>query len=68
VFLDDRQESLRVFDPGFALTIFPKPNRIAFLSPTALHLLTRVDTNAGQVARLSVAGFFHRALEPETTA
>lgn len=60
-FLDDRQESLRAFDPGFALTVFPKPNRIAFLSPSALHLLTRVDTNAGQAARLSVAGFFHRS-------
>jgi hypothetical protein len=60
-FLDDRQESLRAFDPGFALTIFPKPNRIVFLSPTALHLLTRVDANAGQAVRLSVAGFFHRS-------
>jgi hypothetical protein len=59
-FLDDRQESLRAFDPGFALTVFPRPNRIAFLSSTALHLLTRVDPNAGQAARLSVAGFFHR--------
>lgn len=60
VAFDDRQESLRAFDPGFALTIFPKPNRIVFLSPRALHLLTRVDTNAGQQARISVAGFFHR--------
>jgi len=60
-FLDDRQESLRAFEPGFALAVFPKPNRIAFLSPTALHLLTRVDPNAGQAARLSVAGFFHRS-------
>jgi hypothetical protein len=59
-FLDDRQESARAFDPGFALTVLPKPNRIAFLSPEALHLLTRVDPNAGQAARISIAGFFHR--------
>jgi len=64
VAFDDRQESLRAFDPGFALTIFPKPNRIAFLSPRALHLLTRVDTNAGQQSRISVAGFFHRNVPP----
>ena len=60
VFLEDRQESARAFDPGFATAVFPKPNRIAFLSPEALHLLTRVDANAGQAARVSVAGFFHR--------
>ncbi|MFE9847148.1 hypothetical protein [Streptomyces goshikiensis] len=66
VFLDDRRESARAFDPGFALTVFPKPNRIAFLSPAALHLLTRVDENAGQAARLSVAGFFHRTPDPKT--
>jgi hypothetical protein len=59
-FFDDRAESRRAFDPGFALTVFPKPNRIAFLPPGALHLLTRVDANAGQAARVSVAGFFHR--------
>jgi hypothetical protein len=59
-FLDDRQESARAFVPGFALTVLPKPNRIAFLSPQALHLLTRVDPNAGQAARMSIAGFFHR--------
>lgn len=64
VFLDDRRESARAFDPGFAITVFPKPNRIAFLSPAALHLLTRVDENAGQAARLSIAGFFHRRPEP----
>ncbi|GAA2043922.1 2OG-Fe(II) oxygenase [Catenulispora yoronensis] len=59
-FLDDAAESVRAFDPGFALTIFPKPNRLVFISPTALHLLTRVDVNAGQSSRLSVAGFFHK--------
>jgi Rps23 Pro-64 3,4-dihydroxylase Tpa1-like proline 4-hydroxylase len=50
-----------------ARTIFPKPNRIAFLSPRAMHLLTRIDTNAGQQARISVAGFFHRNVPPPGT-
>jgi len=63
-FLTDAQESRRAFDPGIGLTVLPKPNRIAFLSPTALHLMTRVDQNAGQAARISVAGFFHKRVTP----
>ena len=59
-FLDDEAETSRVFNPGFAMTVFPKPNRIVFLSPAAEHLLTRVDDNAGQCPRVSVAGFFHK--------
>jgi hypothetical protein len=59
-FISDDQETERVFEPGLARAILPKPNRIVFLSPTAQHLLTRVDVNAGQAARVSVAGFFHR--------
>jgi hypothetical protein len=65
-FLGDSEESLRAFDPGFALAVLPKPNRIVFLSSTALHLMTRVDANAGQAARISVAGFFHKpGLSPD---
>jgi Rps23 Pro-64 3,4-dihydroxylase Tpa1-like proline 4-hydroxylase len=56
---DDGGES--VLNPGFAVTIFAKPNRLAFLSPACRHLLTRVDGNAGQNARVSVAGFFHKS-------
>lgn len=59
-FLDDEGEANRIFDPGLALSVFAKPNRIVFLSPTAQHLMTRVDVNAGQSARISVAGFFHK--------
>jgi|tagenome__1003787_1003787.scaffolds.fasta_scaffold20885695_2 hypothetical protein len=59
-FLDDEGEARRVFDPGLAMSVFAKPNRIVFLSPTAQHLMTRVDVNAGQSARVSVAGFFHK--------
>lgn len=59
-FLDDRDETAHVFEPGLASAIFPKPNRIVFISPTARHLMTRVDENAGQNPRISVAGFFLR--------
>jgi Rps23 Pro-64 3,4-dihydroxylase Tpa1-like proline 4-hydroxylase len=60
-FLSDDHESERALNPGLALTVFAKPNRIVFLAPTAQHLLTRVDVNAGQHPRVSVAGFFHKA-------
>jgi Rps23 Pro-64 3,4-dihydroxylase Tpa1-like proline 4-hydroxylase len=65
-FLTDDQETQRAFDPGLAQTVLPKPNRIVFISPTAQHLLTRVDVNAGQTARLSVAGFFHKQAPANT--
>jgi hypothetical protein len=57
-FLSDDSPEITL-DPGFAYTVFAKPNRIAFLSPTCRHIMTRVDRNAGQNARVSVAGFFH---------
>jgi hypothetical protein len=59
-FLGDDQESERALSPGLALAVFAKPNRIVFLGPTAQHLMTRVDPNAGQHPRVSVAGFFHK--------
>ena len=62
-FLSDEDETARVFNPGLALTVLAKPNRIVFLSPDAQHALTRVDMNAGQEPRLSVAGFFHKDME-----
>ncbi|GIH15013.1 2OG-Fe(II) oxygenase [Rugosimonospora africana] len=59
-FLNDDDETARVFDPGLAQVILPRPNRIVFISPTAQHVLTKVDASAGQAARVSVAGFFHK--------
>jgi hypothetical protein len=59
-FLSDEIEAVRVLDPGLGLTILAKPNRLVFISPMAEHMMTRVDVNAGQNARVSVAGFFHR--------
>lgn len=45
---------------GLATCILPKPNRLVFLAPTALHMITRVDPNAGTHARISISGFFVR--------
>jgi hypothetical protein len=59
-FLYAREESARAFDPGLGLAVFAKPNRIVFISPNVQHMVTRVDVNAGQTARVSVAGFFHK--------
>jgi hypothetical protein len=64
-FLDDEDETRRAFDPGLAQAILPKPNRIVFISPTAQHTLTRVDPTAGQAARVSIAGFFHKPDRPQ---
>lgn len=57
--LNDQTENSQVQDPGFALTIFPKPNRMVFIAPQAFHMISRVDQNAGQNPRISLGGFFH---------
>jgi 2OG-Fe(II) oxygenase superfamily len=59
-FLGDDEETVRALAPGVGLAVFAKPNRMVFLSPNAQHMVTRVDSNAGQVARVSLAGFFHK--------
>jgi hypothetical protein len=56
----DEEENKRVWDPAIGICIFPRPNRLVFLSSQAQHLITRVDAAAGQNARLSVGGFFRR--------
>jgi hypothetical protein len=58
--IDDTKENDRVFTPGFAQCIFPKPNRLVFIAPDAQHLLSRVDANAGHHPRISIAGFFRK--------
>lgn len=41
--------------------IFPRPNRLVLVGPTRPHLITRVDVNAGDRVRTSLAGFFLRS-------
>jgi hypothetical protein len=57
--LSDEVETAQFADPGLALAVFAKPNRLVMISPRAWHMITRVDANAGQNPRVSIAGFFH---------
>jgi hypothetical protein len=59
--LSDEVETAQFAEPGLALAILPRPNRLVVIAPTAYHMIARVDANAGQNARVSVAGFFHTA-------
>lgn len=46
--------------PAIATCVFPRPNRLVFVGPDRPHLITRVDGNAGDHVRTSLAGFFLR--------
>lgn len=43
---------------GLGRCVFPKANRIAFLGNRSYHMVTRVNEEAGDCVRLSLAGFF----------
>ena len=43
-----------------ATCVFPRPNRLVLLGPNRPHLVSRVDANAGDHVRTSLAGFFLR--------
>ena len=57
-FLSDENENQLVSEPGIALCILPKPNRLVFLRETAFHMITRVDADAGDRPRVTLSGFF----------
>jgi len=57
-FLSDAKESRIVSEPGLALCVLPKPNRLVFLRRDTYHMVTRVDARAGDRPRVSIAGFF----------
>jgi hypothetical protein len=44
-----------------ATCVFPRPNRLVVIAPTRPHLIRRVDVNAGDRVRTSLAGFFLRS-------
>jgi Rps23 Pro-64 3,4-dihydroxylase Tpa1-like proline 4-hydroxylase len=64
--LSDEAETKEFEHPGLAISVFAKPNRLVLIAPTAYHMVTRVDSNAGQNARISVAGFFHKSSSDRT--
>ena len=45
---------------ALATCVFPQPNRLVFVGPDRPHMVTRVDPNAGDHVRTSLAGFFLR--------
>lgn len=57
-FLSDERQNRVATEPGIAVCILPKPNRLVFIAPEAHHMITRVDANAGDRARVSLVGFF----------
>ena len=55
---ENRLESLLMEGGGLGRVVFPKANRIVFLGNKAYHMVTRINEEAGDVVRLSLAGFF----------
>jgi len=49
--------------PGVATAVLARPNRLALLSPEAIHMVSAVHSSAGTRARTSVAGFLLRPLQ-----
>jgi Rps23 Pro-64 3,4-dihydroxylase Tpa1-like proline 4-hydroxylase len=45
---------------ALATCVFPQPNRLVFVGPDRPHMVRRVDPNAGDHVRTSLAGFFLR--------
>jgi hypothetical protein len=45
---------------GLAMCVFPRPNRLVLVGPERPHMITRVDANAGDHVRTTLAGFFLR--------
>ncbi|WP_437569832.1 2OG-Fe(II) oxygenase [Sorangium sp. So ce542] len=55
---DPTDENALVEEPGLARCVFPRRNRLVLIAPDAYHLVTKVNIDAGDTARLSLAGFF----------
>ena len=47
-------------DSGVATCVFPRPNRLVLVGPKRPHMISRVDVNAGDHVRTTLAGFFLR--------
>ena len=45
---------------GLATCVFPRPNRLVLVGPGRPHMIGRVDPNAGDHVRTTLAGFFLR--------
>jgi hypothetical protein len=57
-----------IMDEGLAHCVFPKGNRIVFIASDAYHMVTKVNEQAGDNVRMSLAGFFITSKEPVRNA
>ena len=60
--IDPDQENAFIWDPGLAQCIFPKRNRLVLIHPDSYHFVTKINIDAGDNTRMSLAGFF---MKPE---
>jgi hypothetical protein len=58
-FLSGENENRAINDPGFALCVVPRPNRLVLFGNDTYHMVTRVDDDAGDRPRVALAGFFY---------
>jgi hypothetical protein len=56
----DNDENRIVSEPGLATCVLAKPNRLVFIAPEAIHMITPVSASAGNRPRISISGVFHR--------
>jgi hypothetical protein len=55
---DPAEENALIEDPGLFRCVFPRRNRLVLIAPDAYHLVTKINADAGDNARVSLAGFF----------
>ncbi len=60
---ENELEELIMQSGALGRCVFPKANRIAFLGNATYHMVTRVNEEAGDCVRLSLAGFFRKRKE-----
>jgi hypothetical protein len=58
--LDVTAERRSVSATGRGLWIAPVWNRLVFIAPWVRHFISRVDANAGDRVRVTIAGFLHK--------
>ena len=59
VWLDRDRENPHVYTPGLGHVVLPKRNRMVFINPDCLHMVTHVNEHAGDHVRMALSGFFH---------
>lgn len=57
--LDHSAQDEYLMQLGTGRYIVPKPNRLVLLRSDTFHMLARIDPDAGNHVRCSIAGFFH---------